>query len=208
MQTTSGRTFFLPDRTRWFAGAGNRFGDDSTENVPMTQPDSLRDWFERVVRENERLFINVAYAVLRNPAAAEDAAQDGLLKAYSRLSALADPQAIVPWIAAIIRNCAIDIVRKQKAKAIDITEPGLEPPAAPQTGHYSDVRDLLLEEIGKLSHDQATGILLHYFEGLDIDQIAKRLHITPNTARVRLHRGRENLRRATRIRDLGEESES
>jgi RNA polymerase sigma factor (sigma-70 family) len=54
--------------------------------------------FEEIVRRFEQLVVAYAYARLRDPALAEDAAQDTFLLAWQRLNQLRDPAAFPGWI--------------------------------------------------------------------------------------------------------------
>ncbi len=173
----------------------------------MADHDSLRQMFEKASRENYRLFYSIAYHILRDAAASEDAVQDGFFKALQSLDRLEDPRAVVPWTSRIVHNAAIDLTRKQKKTALDINDPAVEPAAVNRTGEFEDVRQLLLDEIAELSDNLSSVIRLRFFEGCDIEEISTRLHITPNSTRVRLHRALEVLRRVPRLRKLEDRSE-
>lgn len=173
----------------------------------MATDQALRDWFERVVVDNYRLLYTIAYQILRNAATAEDAVQTGVLRGFRNIGDLADPEAVVGWLVRIVRNSALDIARQRKLTTTELVGTPAEPVDRPAQAEFSDIRDLLLEEIGKLSEGLASVVILRFFEGLDIDQIGQRLGLTSNAVRVRLHRGLENLRRVPRMRELAETSQ-
>jgi RNA polymerase sigma factor (sigma-70 family) len=179
-------------------------GTTNRDRQPMPETTPLSDWFSQVVAQNYRLFYSIAFSMLRNPADAEDAVQDGVLRAYRSIGSLSDPGAAVGWIARIVRNCAIDRIRRSKDQQSLDNVPA--EPAVEAGGEHADVRELLLDEIANLSEGLANVIMLRFFEGLDADQIAVRLQLTSNTARVRLHRGLECLRRSPRLAALAEAS--
>jgi RNA polymerase sigma factor (sigma-70 family) len=55
-------------------------------------------------------------------------------------------------------------------------------------------RDLVERELGGLSIDQRAVIVLHFYVGLPLTEVALVLDIPPGTAKSRLHRGLETLR--------------
>jgi RNA polymerase sigma-70 factor (ECF subfamily) len=174
----------------------------------MGTPAELRQWFERVVADNYRLLYSVAYPIVRQPAACEDAVQEGCLRAYRSLGKLDDPAAVVSWLVRIVRNVALDETRRKKMASTDLVDSPVEPVDQRSAGPESDLRQLLLDEIGTLSEGLAEVVVLRFFEGLDIEQIGKRLGLTSNAVRVRLHRGLEHLRTVPRIAGLSEVSGS
>jgi RNA polymerase sigma-70 factor (ECF subfamily) len=175
---------------------------------PMGTQVELRQWFERVVRDNYRLLYSVAFPIVRQPAACEDAVQEGCLRAYRNLGKLDDPAAVVPWLVRIVRNVALDEARRRKIATAELVDSPMEPVDRTAAGPESDMRQLLMDEIATLSDGLAEVIALRFFEGLEIEQIGKRLGLTSNAVRVRLHRGLEHLRRLPRIANLSEVSES
>ncbi|MDP9097033.1 MAG: sigma-70 family RNA polymerase sigma factor, partial [Pseudomonadota bacterium] len=71
-----------------------------------------------------------ALRVLNEPAAAEDAAQDALLRAWMRASSYDAEQAgVSTWLHRIVVNAAIDRVRAQRP-TIDLPETLLDPAEA------------------------------------------------------------------------------
>ena len=53
--------------------------------------------YGRVVEATQRMTYGVAVGVVRDPALAQDAAQEAYLRAYRRLGELQDPAAFVSW---------------------------------------------------------------------------------------------------------------
>jgi RNA polymerase sigma-70 factor (ECF subfamily) len=59
---------------------------------------------------------------------------------------------------------------------------------------YSDESRELLEAVMHLSEKEKTAILLYYFEDLSVEEISKALSITKSAVKMRLKRGREELK--------------
>src|SRR5437762_386475 len=106
----------LPSRSRahpWPRVASSR---RKGRRMSGTNVAKLRDWFEKKVVENHRLFYTIAWQILGDQHEAEDAVQNGACKAWSGLGELNDPATVVGWVARITRNVAIDMRRKRRER--------------------------------------------------------------------------------------------
>ena len=168
----------------------------------MASVDELRQWFERRVVENQRLFYAIAYQVLGDPHEAEDAVQASVCKGWSSLGELNDPGALVGWVAKITRHTAIDARRRRRERATDDAELAALDPGVTDTptAEQEDERAAMRKLIAQLPDGQAIVVTLRFYEGLDGPTIAKRLGMTDNAVRVRLHRGLERLEQLMRAK--------
>jgi len=168
----------------------------------MPSVPELRQWFEQQVVENHRLFYAIAYQVLGDAHEAEDAVQASVCKAWSSLGELSDPKAVVGWVAKITRHTAIDLRRKRRERVADDAElasldsGALDVPLAEQ----ADERAVMRALIAQLPDNQAIVVTMRFYEGLDGPAIAKKLGMTDNAVRVRLHRGLDRLGQLLRAR--------
>jgi len=170
--------------------------------------DEIRSWYAEVVAKNYRLFYTIAYGVLHDAHAADDATQEAMLRAFEKIAALTEPAGVVPWLAQITRNVSLDIRKKggkRKVRGLGDQTMDRIPGAAAKEPRATE-RRMILDEINRLPAPQALVVTLRYLEDLSIDEIAIRLGITPNTARVRLHRALTALGEKPFIRRLGEEA--
>ena len=175
------------------------------DNLP--KPDETPEaWYARIVGDYYRFLYATAYPIVRNAADAEDAVQQAVLNGLRRLDHLKDPRAIVSWLAMIVRNASLDIVRKRKRTAGGPGSPDAEEiqVAAQQPDQTfkmdPDQREIVFAAVAELPESQAAVITLRHVEGLDIADLSKRLDITPNNARVRLFRAYEKLRANENVR--------
>jgi RNA polymerase sigma factor (sigma-70 family) len=60
--------------------------------------------FEELVMANQGIAFRTAYLIARNPADAEEAAQDGFVKAYRALGRFRSGSPFRPWLLAIVAN--------------------------------------------------------------------------------------------------------
>lgn len=163
--------------------------------MPQPEVEQLREWFEGRVTENYPLFYSVAYQVLRNSHDAEEAAQDGVLKAWDDIATLENPAALVGWVARIVRNGALDFKKKRRPEVGHEATFAVTPGRDEGGGRvHWDEREKLWQAVARLPENQAVVITLRVKDGLSNGEIARRLGVSENVVRVRYHRGLENLR--------------
>jgi len=157
--------------------------------VTQTDRSDQRE-FEALVRSHGAQVCAVAYAVLRDRATAQEVAQDAFLVAW-RDRAKTKPN--VRWICGIARNLARNAARRRKEM------PMTDDPATPAR----DARDQLItrEEaaraeaaLANLPERYREAVVLYYGGDESIEQVAAALGISQDSARQRVHRGRERLR--------------
>ncbi len=173
--------------------------------MPMLEPEEARRWFEGAVEENYRMLYGVAFNILRHPQSAEDATQEGVLKAFSQMNSLDNPQAVGGWLVRIVQNVARDMRKKHApilASAMPDGEIGLERTVAAPSGLESgasleaeEERSELRKAVARLAPDQAAVVTMRYMEELDVVQIAERLGKNPNSVAALLHRARASLKK-------------
>lgn len=130
-----------------------------------------------------------------------DIVQETFARALQKLDRLVDPERFRPWVLQIGRNAAIDELRKRQ-KLTEVCLDGVEPPARSADGEPELVAEVtdLAGRIGvgmvSLSKRDATALALAAHLGLGPSEIAAALGVTPNNAKVILHRARARLRAA------------
>jgi RNA polymerase sigma-70 factor, ECF subfamily len=138
----------------------------------------------------------VARRFLRGPAA-EDAAQEALLRAWRMQTRVAvrDPKA---WLTRIARNEALRVVSRESVRAGRHAVADVELVAGEEW--EGGVRDRLVTSIAlaALPLPDREVLRLRYLEDLTQTEVAHRLGIPEGTAKVRLHRARKRLAREMR----------
>jgi RNA polymerase sigma factor (sigma-70 family) len=99
------------------------------------------------------------------------------------------------WMFAIAANAARDSLRRSRVRGVEATpsaanEPSVAPPSLPDP----PVARALQSALDSLSAEQREAVLLHKMHGLSFAEIAETLGITAGAAKVRAHRGYEQLR--------------
>ena len=143
---------------------------------------------------SDRLFA-VAHRILRDFDSAGDALQVTLLRIWRDLPSLRDPALIEGWAYRVLVRACHDQLRKQRRRApvLHLLEKGAaqEDPAIA----IAD-REQLGRAFERLSSDQRTAIVLQYYRGLTLPEIAEVLGVPIGTVRSRLHYAKRALRAA------------
>lgn len=132
----------------------------------------------------------VSLRVLRDHGLAADATQQTFIKAWRAADQFDTTRDPGPWLFAIARRTAIDILRKQRriipSADIEIAE---NPDGLETTWEVFEVRSAL----DRLPDDEREILRLNHFEGLTHVEIAERLGIALGTVKSRSHRGHRRL---------------
>jgi RNA polymerase sigma-70 factor, ECF subfamily len=160
-----------------------------------------------IQRHNQRLY-RIARGILRDDAEAEDAMQEGYLKAFSHLDDFEGNAAIGTWLCRIVINEALSRLRQRRptvewnsmedagmlsAEIIRFsteTRPDPERAAAQR-----QIRGLLEQAIDRLPDDFRIVLIARVVEEMSVQETATMLGIRPETVKTRLHRARLALRR-------------
>lgn len=179
----------------------------TTAQTTPEQPQDLRSWFEGVVSQNYKLLFATAYRQLGDVQDSEDAVQSAVLKAFSQLGTLKDPAAVVGWLARITKHTCLDMRKRGGATKIanfgDAEEVVMNQQQPERSGALALADcQVLREEVESLPDNLVVVVTLRHLEGLTVEELAERLGIKPNAARVRLFRAYERLRMSPRLRQL------
>jgi RNA polymerase sigma factor (sigma-70 family) len=147
------------------------------------------------VREHQEVAFRAAYLVTGSAAEAEDAAQEGFVKAWQALPRFREGAPFRPWLLAIVTNEARNRRRRagrQAALALRAFEP--EPPGPEETATERADRERLLQIVGGLSEEHRLVIGYRYFLDLSEEETAEALGIPRGTVKSRLARALARLR--------------
>ena len=157
--------------------------------------------FALLVPAYRRRVFSLAYAVLRERAAAEDAAQETFVKLWRALPGFDGRAQLSTWIYAITRNVAISQLRKRRPED-SLAEPAVEAAAeaaaleaaGPEPVRGPEVADAALaREIEALPEKQRAVVTLYYLEERPTEEVAAMLGMPVNTVKTHLHRARARL---------------
>ncbi len=164
----------------------------------MREPGPEKEDFERLMRESYRLVYQVAYAVLRNEADAEEVAQDTFLVAHRKFDNLRDEDKFRPWVARASWRLALNY-RRGATRAMGRDGAWVAGQAAtetPETQALEREFEVRVRERVELLPDKLKAVvLLIGVEEMDVRTAAGILGIPEGTVRSRLHLARRQLLR-------------
>ncbi len=131
-----------------------------------------------------------ARRVTGDPALAEDAAQEALIRGFRALAGYRHQTSFAAWMRVIALRAAIDLVRRRRAE-VPLTE-NARPNVSEEKRHLD--ANLLKEALAALAPLDRELILAREVEGESDREIARRFDMTVTGVRVRIHRARRKLR--------------
>ncbi|MCO4852179.1 RNA polymerase sigma factor SigW [Bacillus vallismortis] len=154
----------------------------------------------------------LCYRMLGNVHEAEDIAQEAFIRAYVNIDSFDTNRKFSTWLYRIATNLTIDRIRKKKPDYyLDAEVAGTEgltmysqiaaDGVLPEDAVVSlELSNTIQQKILKLPDKYRTVIVLKYIDELSLIEIGEILNIPVGTAKTRIHRGREALRK--QLRDL------
>lgn len=167
---------------------------------------SQRELVERAKRGDHDAFAALADAaigrlsgaarlILRDPELARDATQDALIRAWRDLPALRDPDRFDAWLHRLTVNACLDLSRHRMRRPIEVELADLDRRADGDHAALTADRDLLDGALRGLDPTWRAVVVLHYYLGVPLPEVAVTLQIPLGTAKSRLHRSLAALRR-------------
>lgn len=148
--------------------------------------------------ELARLSIDKLYAVarliLRDTERAEDAVQEALVAAWRDIAALRDPDRFEAWLRRLlVHACYREARRDRSRRRLEVHVTSFDRPV-PDASVELAQRDELERGFRRLSPEQRTLIVLHYYVGLPLAQTADALDLPVGTVKSRLFRATQAMR--------------
>ncbi|MCR4373985.1 MAG: sigma-70 family RNA polymerase sigma factor [Acidobacteria bacterium] len=173
-----------------------------------------RDAFARIVTLYERRLFGLALMVTRDPAGAEEVAQDAFVRAYMHLNAYDIRRPFYPWLSTIAvrlaQNWLVRRVRQATREGAaldpeaDAAADGEEDPLAEMITAERDRR--LWDLVTALPSGERTATMLYYRQDMSVNDIARAVGVSGGTVKTLLFRARQKLRRALGDRSPGKDS--
>lgn len=167
------------------------------------------DAFENLVREHSGRLLRVARRYMKSEDEARDALQDAFLSVFRSIGRFEASARLSTWLHRITINACLMRLRSQRRRAEEDIESYLPSFAGegnvvePATPWFesadtlierTQLRRLVRVSIDRLPATYREVLLLRDIEELSNEETAKRLGVTPNAAKIRLHRARQALR--------------
>lgn len=152
------------------------------------------DRFEAIVRQHDDRLRALAYRMLGDRTAMDDALQEAYLKAWRGLAAFRGEAAVGTWLYRIVTTTCLDHLRR-RARRLGHEVLDDDPLGTAGDGGGTDQRRLELEEaLGRLTADHRAVVLLVDVHGFGYEEVGAMLGIAPGTVGSRLSRAHQSLR--------------
>ena len=162
--------------------------------------------FNTLVLAYQHQVYNLAYRIMGEQAAAEDATQDTFISAYKNLKSFRGGS-FKSWLLRIVTNACYDDLRRRKRRPANSLDEMLgdqegdmefDVPSAddgPETVmQRREMIDLIQTGITTLPDDQRVTLVLSDVQSMSYEEIAEMTHTNVGTVKSRLSRGRARLR--------------
>jgi RNA polymerase sigma factor (sigma-70 family) len=139
---------------------------------------------------------NVSYRILKNSYEAEDAMQEGFLKAFLNLASYSGTVSFGAWLKKIIINTSLDLLRKNKVDFENIDQFRFADDQETAENDESILKfriDQIKKAMELLPDGYRVIASLYLIEGYDHDEIAEILSVTASTSRSQLARAKRKL---------------
>jgi RNA polymerase sigma-70 factor (ECF subfamily) len=171
--------------------------------------------FDALVLKYQHKLVKLVMRYVRNPAEAEDIAQEAFIKAYRALPQFRGDSAFYTWLYRIAINTAKNAVVSRERSPIDYDlDRNNSDESYDMQGRMKDsetpeglvlteeIRTTVNASIDSLPEDLRTAIVLRELEGLSYEEIAAAMGCPVGTVRSRIFRAREAIDR--RLREVFE----
>jgi RNA polymerase sigma-70 factor (ECF subfamily) len=158
--------------------------------------------YEEIVRMHQGIAFRTAYLVAGNAADAEEAAQDGFVKAWRALGRFRRGAPFRPWLLQIVANEARNRRRsagRRAGLALHVAGEDVSGDAAPSPETAlldGEDRARLLDAVNRLPEDARLVVSCRYFLGLSEEETAAALGVRVGTVKSRTARALDRLREA------------
>ena len=163
--------------------------------VEQCKNNSQRAQMQLYKQYSKGMFI-IASRYLKNTAAAEDAMQEGFIKAFKKIHQFSGEVTFGAWLKRIVINTCLDAIKAQKMQMSQLNE---------EVGYIADEEndwdiadsstiDEVKNAIAALPERYRIVIQMYLLEGYDHQEIGEIMNMSENTSRTILHRGRIQLK--------------
>ena len=159
-----------------------------------------RTAYSQLVAAHQQIAFRVAYLVTGSAPEAEDAAQEGFVKAYRSLHRFDPRRPFRPWLLTIVANEARNRRRSAGRRlAYEARAVRLAPSTPDRTPEHeaeaAETRRALLDAVNRLPETERLVVGLRYFLELSEAETAAAAGVPPGTVKSRMWRAMERLRR-------------
>lgn len=162
------------------------------------------DAFKRLVDKHKTKIYSIAYRLLGNHSDADDLAQETFIRAYRGLGKFKGQSSFSTWLYRIMVNCCMDLWRRRKQRSRDlqldeallVENQGGE--GARDAAELRELQSAVAEAIDSLPPKHRMALVLHEFDDMTHEDVARAMGCSVGTARSRLHYARAKMQQKLR----------
>jgi RNA polymerase sigma-70 factor, ECF subfamily len=176
-----------------------------------------RGAYDLLVLKYQHKVVKLVMRYMREPADAEDVAQEAFIKAYRALPQFRGDSAFYTWLYRIAINTAKNALASRDRNPVsyeldmqnndegsDVVNRLRDPETPEGLALTEEIRDTVNQAIGSLPEDLRTAIVLRELEGLSYEEISASMDCPVGTVRSRIFRAREAIdKRLREVFDAG-----
>lgn len=161
--------------------------------------------FEQLIHLYEKRVFALTRRMCRNPADAEEAAQEAFLSAWQGLKFFRGESSFSTWLYRLASNACVDLMRKEgrhqaaAGPSLNDEEVVLELPDEAPTPHAlaerAELREQIEEGLAVLPEEYREVLVLREIHQQSYDEISEILSLDLGTVKSRISRGRKKLRK-------------
>lgn len=172
-----------------------------------------------LVQEYQVDAVHAALLIVRDPALAEDIAQEAFLRVYRKIDQFDERRPFRPWLMRIVINAALKTAERQK-RTTPLEEPGdghraaewlIDPASGPEMlVETAETREMVWQALGRLTPQQRAAVVMRYFLDANESEMVRVLNRPLTTVKWWLYSARQRLRTLLQPanRDGSEEQEA
>ena len=159
-----------------------------------------QQFFAELVKRYQPFIFTIAMRYTKHREDAEEIAQDVFIKAYKSLADFRSDSKFSTWLYTITTNTSITFLRKRKLETHSLGDERIFEQANVKDPNEETIlvqksrAAVINKAIRLLNADDAAIITLFYQGEQSLEEIGNILRITPNNAKVKLHRARQRLK--------------
>ena len=152
-----------------------------------------QNYREIVHRYRGKIFPKVM-ALLRDEDWAAEVTQQVFVRAYTSLSTWSGEN-LSAWLMTISYHQAINALNQQRKRQRDVDSDEADISDEPYSEEHEQLLQRMEAALDTLPEQDKTILKLHYYKGVQTDEIAKRLGMTQANVLMKLHRLRDRLKK-------------
>ncbi len=150
--------------------------------------DPRREWLDDAITRWEKPLLRLCFAFLGDTALAEDAVQETFFKAWKSFDRYRGDAAEKTWLTRIAVNTCKDLLKSAWARN---TDRSVTPDTLPEgSAGFDEQDDTVTRAVMTLPPGLKEATLLHWYQGLTLEEMAKVLRLPRSTINYRLKKAK------------------